>query len=122
MASIASAECPLCGKDQPHAHTRHELTRRHREQWLRAKFEEMLDGLFSSYLKLIPGSYGMALHLTDSRGGEYFWWPVEMLWRVFCAGAGMFAPPYPPEGVPDINEAYEIERHPFGASHLSTSN
>jgi hypothetical protein len=59
----------------------------------------------------------MGIHLSrKSANGiaTYWWWPVEMLWLSYRYGVSLFEPPWPDGSVPDVNEALEIKKYPFG--------
>jgi hypothetical protein len=118
--AYGTSECPVCGVNTPHTHTKNSLANKYREEWLQARFEELLISWFARYRQLLHGSYGMGIHLRDkSNNGldTYWWWPVEMCWVFFRNGAALFTPPYPGDAIPDVNEALEIKKFPFGKEH-----
>ena len=114
----ASSVCPLCGVDKPHAHTRHELIHRFREEALRKEFETWLPSWYAHYREVLPGSYGMGPMLTRravTLPDSYAWWPVEMLWWQFLHGATFAAAPIDDnDSVPQMHEALAIKADPFG--------
>jgi|HubBroStandDraft_4_1064222.scaffolds.fasta_scaffold00019_85 hypothetical protein len=117
---IGSSVCPICGVDTPHAHTKASIASEYREQWLQAKFEKHLLHWFCRYKDVLPCSYGMGIHLTKKVSGPvgtYWWWPVEMIWAFFRIGTSLFAPPLPDDSIPDVNEALEIKKYPFGKGY-----
>lgn len=118
--TLASSKCPICGVDQPHAHTRHELIHKFRTEALRKEFEAGLLHWFVRYKDVLPGSYGMGIHLTQrsvTLPEQYWWWPVEMLWQQFIRGAYFAAPPLGGgDDVPQMHEALQIKAHPFSDS------